>query len=486
MNRKKGLVIIHIDGLSYSNLQKALRQDYMPYVKKLIDVHGYKLQKYRCGLPSTTPYVQAGILYGDNRNIPAFNWWDKKLNTGIHFGARATFRKISRRYFKNTKPLLKGGACIAGCFPGGAKKTFAMAYRESVATSKTMHSQLFFRWIRNPFHLVNWAYYNVFIFTKILIEYVRVQLFGRELSVLFLLGDLLNELFLHHLTRFATMIAMEENFQIIYSAFYAYDETAHAFGPDDPYSTRMLLQVDRTIKYIANHRIAHGKQQLDYEILLLSDHGQVPTAPMRNMDGQGIRQYLAELLPTYKIDGLIGSTQVNTNHHDGTIKVTYSGGLAHIYFIDNPNRLHFKQVEKKFPGLICSITHIKGVEGLMIKDGRKDLFITSKAIMVLSKKMDEKTMKYLSKFDDPHILSAQLRKLNSFESTGDIVLFGKYHLPQQVNFEIQAGGHGAFGGDQMFPFILGKKDWNIDTSDVTDASDVYKILTNLRDSVVNA
>jgi hypothetical protein len=34
-----------------------------------------------CGVPPTTPACQAGILQGNNTNIPAFRWLDKK--TGL-------------------------------------------------------------------------------------------------------------------------------------------------------------------------------------------------------------------------------------------------------------------------------------------------------------------------------------------------------------------------------------------------------------------
>jgi hypothetical protein len=34
----------------------------MPFLRRLIDEEGYEALPYRCGLPSTTPFCQAGIL----------------------------------------------------------------------------------------------------------------------------------------------------------------------------------------------------------------------------------------------------------------------------------------------------------------------------------------------------------------------------------------------------------------------------------------
>ena len=34
----------------------------MPFTKSLMETEGYEMHRYRCGIPSTTPFVQAGIL----------------------------------------------------------------------------------------------------------------------------------------------------------------------------------------------------------------------------------------------------------------------------------------------------------------------------------------------------------------------------------------------------------------------------------------
>ena len=35
------------------------------------------LTRADCGLPSQTSACQAGIMFGDNNDIPAFRWYDK-------------------------------------------------------------------------------------------------------------------------------------------------------------------------------------------------------------------------------------------------------------------------------------------------------------------------------------------------------------------------------------------------------------------------
>ena len=90
------LVILHIDGLGADSLEEALRKGDMPFTQHLIDGEGYSIRRYRCGVPSTTPFVQAGILYGDNSEIPSFRWWDRERRVLVQFGARSTFKQVAR------------------------------------------------------------------------------------------------------------------------------------------------------------------------------------------------------------------------------------------------------------------------------------------------------------------------------------------------------------------------------------------------------
>ena len=126
----RGLVIIHVDGHGADSLELALREGDMPFTKSLMQTEGYELHRYRCGIPSTTPFVQAGILYGDNSEIPSFRWWDREQQLLVQFGAGSTFKKVAAKYFQGCHPLAEGGAAIAACYPAGATETFGIAYQD--------------------------------------------------------------------------------------------------------------------------------------------------------------------------------------------------------------------------------------------------------------------------------------------------------------------------------------------------------------------
>jgi len=116
------LVVLHIDGLGADSLEEALRAGLMPFTQHLIDGEGYEIHRYRCGLPSTTPFVQAGILYGDNTNIPSFRWWDRERQLMVQFGAGSTFKKVGRQVFPRLPPIRPARRLHRRLLPGRRRR----------------------------------------------------------------------------------------------------------------------------------------------------------------------------------------------------------------------------------------------------------------------------------------------------------------------------------------------------------------------------
>ena len=116
-----GLVMLEIDGLSYQRMQRALDQGIMPTAKRLVKTGKHTLAHTDCGLPSQTSACQAGIMYGDNYNIPAFRWYDKeqgRLYVSNNFKDAA---EINGRY-SNGQGLLRDGTSINNLMAGDANK----------------------------------------------------------------------------------------------------------------------------------------------------------------------------------------------------------------------------------------------------------------------------------------------------------------------------------------------------------------------------
>lgn len=476
MTRK--LVILHIDGLGADSLEQALREGDMPFVRRLIDGEGYEIHRYRCGLPSTTPFVQAGILYGDNSEIPSFRWWDRERRVLVQFGAGSTFKKVADKYFHGCRPLTQDGACIAACYPAGAADNFGIAYQDRMYSGDDRSRSAWnvvLPYIANPAHVADWFLQAVLVLGRTVQEYTVSRMSGQHPARAYLISDVLEEIFVHHITRYAVLKAMREGFSPIYAGFYAFDETGHAFGPDDSSSRHILRHVDRTIKTVAATR---GDR---YELIVLSDHGQIDTVHFKQHGKPGFGELIAGWLPGFRVQEMKGKAYgPPPDQAKGQVNVTSSGGLAHLYFTGESRRLGYRELVRRHPDLATQISALDEVALLMARDGDQDVFVKNGAEL-----SGDGLMSVLANYDDAAILHSQLSRLNSFEAAGDLVVFGSFVNGKQVNFENQAGGHGSIGGEQLHPFVLAKKEWGIDTSQVIGAHELHPLLSALRDRLAS-
>lgn len=478
----RGLVVIHVDGLSEARLRTAVDQGHMPFVSRLIRDEKYEVLPYRCGVPSTTPFAQAGILFGDNSEIPSYRWWDKEAGVLVVFGSGSTFGRVAGRYFTGRKPLTEGGACIAALYRAGATDRFGPKYEERHRPDQPdAGGRAIAAFLLNPVSLYYWIRHGGLALFEIASEYLQARFAHRRPAEVYVLADVYHEVLVHHLTRFALLQAMDEGLPTIYSCFYTYDEAAHAFGPTDPNTLRVVRHIDSTIRLACARRRANRAGR-DYDVVILSDHGQIETTPFAAMHGRSLGRFVSELLPHHVVTehrgGVVGPLGPPA---EGRVELTYSGGLAHLYFADLAGRLDTEALDAKFPGLVSGLAAIEGVGITMLKGPDGGVLVTRDGRFSLRRPLDPQTAAVLEKYDAPDVLAEQLRRLNGFERSGDVVMFGAYDGSVQVNFEDQVGGHGSIGGDQLHPFVLARKEWGCDTSAVTNSSQLYPILVALRD-----
>jgi type I phosphodiesterase/nucleotide pyrophosphatase len=470
------LLVIHVDGLSHSRLRAALEAGQMPFVRRLLESRGYEALRYRCGVPSTTPFAQAGILFGDNSEIPSYRWWDKEADLLVVFGSGSTFARVAERYFAGRSPLTEGGACIAALFRAGATDRFGPPYEERHRPGHhDAGGRAIAAFLLNPVSLYFWIRHGGLALFRIASEYLGARFARRRTADVYVIADIYHEVLVHHLTRFALLQAIDEGLPAIYACFYTYDEAAHAFGPTDPNTLRVLRHIDSTIR-LASERAGDA-----YRIVVLSDHGQVETVPFAAAHRRSLGAFIADLLPDHAVTEHRGRAfAARSVKSAGRVEITYSGGLAHVYFADIRGRLDEDAIESMFPGLVAKVAAIDGVGLVMLEGSSGGVLVDGGGRYPLATPLAVETKRRLGPFDDPDVLAAQLRRLNSFQRSGDLVIFGAYDGTTQVNFEDQVGGHGSIGGDQLHPFVLASKEWGWDLAAVTNSSELYPLLSALR------
>ena len=132
----RGLVMLEIDGLSFWHMERAIAEGWMPTVASMLAQDGYVVSRFDCGLPSQTSACQAGIMFGDNHDIPAFRWYvksEKKLyvsgrdaahiNAALCQGQRPSARRLQHQQHDgrrrgevaaDARHIADGQSCRAG------------------------------------------------------------------------------------------------------------------------------------------------------------------------------------------------------------------------------------------------------------------------------------------------------------------------------------------------------------------------------------
>lgn len=450
---ERGLVVLHVDGLGHRDLRDAVDDGLMPATARLLQDEDFAATPYRCGVPSTTPFAQAGILYGDNRDIPSFRWFDKEAGSVIQFGTGSTFPQVAHKYFHGTRALCEGGASIAGCYPAGARETFGLTYRDRGGPGSRTARATVAAYLLNPVNLGDLAGHGGQAVASTIASDLLTRARGGRPARAYVISDMLEEVLLHHVTRYAAENAMATGYPAIYAALYAFDEAGHAFGPRHPYTRAMLRHVDRTIAALARRRVGRGRR--DYELVVLSDHGQVATVPFVQVHGRTLGAQVAEWLPGSTIDEYKGGRH---GPRDGMTRVvlTHSGGLSHLYFAAWPHRLQVPEIERRFPGLAERLASHPSIALVLGREGPVNHAFTAAGRHRFEGRPEGALADLLRAYDDPGVLARQLDRLNSFQRSGDLLVFARWDpaRQEQVNFEEQAGGHGSIGGAQLHPFVL--------------------------------
>src|SRR3954465_4973569 len=134
---RRGLVMLQIDALPYAELRRAIELGYCPPISKMVREEGYTMRRWFCGLPSATPYCQAGIFYGQNEGIPAFRFYDKAARRVVTCNAPEGVQYIRDRI--RAPGALADGSSYVNLLDGDARTVaFTVATRERMSVYRRL------------------------------------------------------------------------------------------------------------------------------------------------------------------------------------------------------------------------------------------------------------------------------------------------------------------------------------------------------------
>jgi uncharacterized membrane protein YvlD (DUF360 family) len=525
----RGLVMLEIDGLSYWHMKRALEEGYMPDTKRLMEEHGATLTRVDCGLPSQTSACQAGILFGDNYDIPAFRWYDKAQKKTYVSGKDAP--EINARYARGNG-LLRGGSSINNMMNGDAEKsllTLADLRAGSPEEKKRRANDIYLLMV-NPYFITRTIVLVLADAAREVWQYLgdkvnKVEPRLNRLSHGYPFVRAATTVFMRDVAEYLVTLDIVRGAPAIYATWPGYDEVAHHTGPSTRAAMDTLRQYDRTIGRIAD--VIRRKGGRRYDLIVLSDHGQSFGATFKQRYGLNLKGFIEQHLPagsqvtlaTGGDDGSIAMAAVageleNLSDHSGgrigkaaadagvkainagierraddnkdgaagtKVTVFGSGNLAPVYFHFSENRVTRRELAAIYPGLFDALLMHEGVGAILAyeadgapvvwgKEGRRNL-----------RTGELQGDDPLGMYGDPEVRARQLSRLADFPNNGDLTVFSTVYPDGTVAaMEELIGSHGGMGGEQTDAFLLHPGDMRVPAT--MNSADVFRILDARRNT----
>jgi uncharacterized membrane protein YvlD (DUF360 family) len=535
----RGLMMVEIDGLSYWHIRKALDDGLMPTLQEMLEQDGYELSRVDCGLPSMTSACQAGIMFGDNQDIPAYRWYDKAQQKLYVSAQDAT--ELNGRYARG-QGLMRHGSSIMNMLNGDAEKSmFTMANMfEADEQEKKRRATDIALLMLDPYFLTRAIALFLAEVVRELWEAwqqqrkdVQPRLNRLEHGYPFLRAAMC--VLMRDISTNLAILDIMRGAPAIYMLYLGYDEVAHHSGPwtDDAFGD--LERLDGTFARL--RQVIKEKAPRPYDLIILSDHGQSFGATFKQRYGLTIKELIEQHMPqgTTVSQAIGGDTGANGLHsvadelanvqqsgtgnafnravakqgqklakrgadaadeevgqsQEAAVTAYGSGNAAQVYFDLYPRKIKLSELNSAYPGMVEAVVQHEGI-GLVLgyeddgsvlvlgKEGRRNLD-TGEVIGA------DPLLPYAPE-SGPAAASIekriwQLKNVMDFPSAGDLWLISTVYPDGTVAaLEELVGSHGGVGGEQTDAFILHPADMEV--PDTRNSTDVYHILNNHRGAPV--
>ena len=499
-DKPAGFIFLEIDGLAEKILRKAIENGTMPTLAGWVSSGTHKIRGWETDFSSQTGASQAGILHGNNKDIPAFRWVEKaKGNKVISTVGMGDAQAIEARISDGNGLLATNGSAIANLYSGDAKDSIFVYSK--LSKIRELYSQSWNTFYAVSYNLVHTTAYTLW---EMVLEARSRYRQGRRNTLprlrhrgrLYYFTRVVADAFLRELSTYAVIgdiIAGDKD--VVYTTFMGYDEVAHHCGVSDDEVFYVLRKLDRCIKRI---EAAKAYAQRPYYLCVLSDHGQTNGATFKQRYGLTLADLVQKLLPEghrtyFELDSNqdhFGQmvmvplqsvrnrvTRKSKKREDKTIDaiVLASGNVGLIYFTQWADRVSLEDINETYPEMVKGLSQHEGISFAMIRSKeRGPVVIGAKGKYYLA---DDKVEgdNPLAKFGKR--AAAHLRRLDSFNFVPDILLISIYDTEKDevAAFEELIGSHGGFGGTQSKPFILHPSEWDLGNEEIVGAENVCRL-----------
>ena len=501
---KPGLLLLEIDGLAHEVLMRALRDGNAPTMARWLRDGSHRLTRWETDWSSQTGACQAGLLHGNNEDMPAFRWWEKERGAAIVTNHPRDAAELERRHSDGRGLLFADGASRANILSGDAPHSLLTM---STVLRRDRHGRIgqdYYAYFANP--------YNV---TRTFLLVIR-DMFSerwhasrqRRLDVrpriprsrVYALVRAWATVIQRDLQVASVISDMYAGRPVIYTTFLAYDEVAHHSGIERPDALSTLAALDRQIGRLAS--VAEGTPR-HYELVVLSDHGQSQGDTFLDRYGISLEALVEQQVhgTTATVDGnpsealgylgaglseaAAGSStparvvrqMARGRSADGEVRlgedkdepgqatqdgekqlpevvVMASGCLGLISFPREPGRLSREQLEQLYPGLLPALRDHPGIGFVLVRSQEHGAVVLGAEG---TNYLDQGRVEGSDPLEPYGPNAARhVRRTDGFPHCPDIVLNSTYwrEWDEVAAFEELVGSHGGLGGSQSHPFLL--------------------------------
>lgn len=521
-----GIVFLEIDGLAHDVLRRAFANGNAPTLASWVRSETHDLNRWETDWSSQTGACQAGILHGNNHDMPAFRWWEKEHGKAMVTNHPHDAAEIERRQSDGKGLLSNDGASRANILSGDA--SVSMLTMSTVLERRGKIGHDYAAYFARPYGVLKTAAFTV-------IEVFKERRFASA-QVNDDVVPRIDRSWTYAVMRaWATVIQLDLQVAAvvgdmlsgrpsIYTTFLAYDEVAHHSGIERPDTLQTLRTVDRQISRIVKAAQAAPRP---YRFVVLSDHGQSQGTTFKDRydltledlvtrlsetgeqiepatEGQDdARAYLNatvteaanEQTRTGRLLQRIGRrTAEKENVEIGPdasgrdesaekakpipeLSVMASGNLGLINFPREPGRMTVEHLDELHPNL---------VDGLVEHPGIGFLLIDSEEFGAIAMGADGTNFLELDRIEGEDPLAAygpntreHVLRTHDFPHCPDILVNSTYwsETDEVAAFEELVGSHGGLGGTQSYPFVLHPADMEWPEDGIVGAENIYHLFT---------
>jgi uncharacterized membrane protein YvlD (DUF360 family) len=517
-----GVLFLEIDGLGHEVLQRAMRDGNAPALSRWLRDGTHRFVKWETDWSSQTGACQAGLLHGNNHDMPAFRWWEKDRGKAITTNHPRDAAELERRHSDGSGLLHAGGASRANILSGDAEHT--MLTMSTVLHRRRPIGRDYSAYFARPYAVAR----TLMLALAEIASERRAQAQQRR-------RDVQPRITRHRsyavLRAWATVVQrdlqvaavvgdMMAGLPVVYTTFLAYDEVAHHSGVERADTLAVLRHVDHQLARVER---AAADAPRPYRIVVLADHGQSQGATFLQRYGITLEELvrsacdatdvqaaaggeaeaaaymgagLTELARDDTAAGRAVKRATRGRRTDGVVamnadaqreaaarddeelpelSVMASGCLGLISFPREPGRLTLERIEELYPRLLPALRDHPGVGFVHVRSEQA-------GPVVIGPRGTHHLDDGRVEGEDPLApfgpnAADHVRRTDAFPHCPDILLNSTWweESGEVAAFEELVGSHGGMGGGQGFPFVLFPSELPWPDDHVVGAESVHRI-----------